>query len=90
MGTICIDAVWFQAYADDHLPAHVHGFTGAIEVIIDLLDNGTTALLTRKRNIIPTNAKAADVRKILETAAQNSIALKTLWEKTPCKARISQ
>ena len=81
MSRIRIDAVWFQAFSDDHLPAHVHGFYGEVQVIADLLETGTAVLSARKRNIQPANAKASDVRKILELAAENYATLKALWEK---------
>ena len=80
VGTIRIGAVWFQAYPHDHFPAHVHGFCGEVEVIIDLLEDGATVLSTRKRNTKPASAKASDIRKILAAAAENSAALKALWE----------
>ena len=81
MGRIRIDAVWFQAFSDDHPPPHVHGFYAEVEVIIDLFDNGTTALSSRKRNTTPANAKLSDVRKVLDLAAKNYSTLKALWEK---------
>ncbi len=80
MGTIRIDAVWFQVFPDDHLPAHVHGFKAEVEIIVDLLEDGTVALSARKRNVKPANAKSSDVRAILELASENYAALKALWE----------
>ena len=81
MSRIRIDAVWFQSFADDHLPTHVHGFYGEVEVIVELSEGGAAVLSSRTRNIKPANAKIADVRKILDTAARNYIILKSLWEK---------
>ena len=80
MGTIRIDAVWFQVYPDDHLPMHVHGFYGEVEVVIELLDNGAAVEAPRRNNPKPANAKRADVRKIIRVANANLAALKALWE----------
>lgn len=81
MGTIRIDAVWFQAYPKDHLPRHVHGFYAEIEVLIDLRADGTVTLADRKDNVRPRNARRSDVKKILTIASENFNRLVTLWEK---------
>ena len=81
VGSVRIDAVWFQVYVGDHLPIHVHGFYSETEVIIDLLDDGTVMVSPRENNPKPSNAKRSDVRKVLKYASANYDILKALWEK---------
>lgn len=76
----------FVIYSNDHPPRHVHGSSGETEVIVDLLSNWDVALADRKDAIRPGNAKRADVRKILDAAAEHFGDLVALWEKIHGKA----
>jgi hypothetical protein len=71
----------FIAYPQDHEPRHVHGFTGEIEVVVDLQDDGTVRLADRADAIRPSHAKRSDVRKVLNVAARHFAELVELWEK---------
>ncbi len=73
--------VLFVAYPNDHLPRHVHGFTGETEAIVDLLPDGNAALAERADAVRPSNAKRSDVKKILSAAASHFDELVELWEK---------
>jgi hypothetical protein len=75
-----------RRYSNDHPPRHVHGFSGETEVIVDLLSTGDVALADRKDAIRPGDAKRADVRKILNAAAEHFDELVALWEKIHGKA----
>ena len=65
----------------DHLPRHVHGFYGEVEVIVDLGGDGNISLADRTDAIRPGKGSKADVRHILTVAARHFDALATLWEK---------
>ena len=65
VGSKTFDGVQFQAYPDDHPPAHVHGFYAGIEVIVDLRDN-RTFVSGPKKAVKPNNAPLSDVRHVLE------------------------
>jgi hypothetical protein len=80
MGSLSFKGVLFIAYPNDHLPRHVHGFTGDAEVIVDLLLDENVAVANRTDAIRPPNAKRADVKKILKTAAAHFDQLVQLWE----------
>lgn len=81
MGSLRFGSIQFVLYSNDHPPRHVHGFLDGTEVIVDLRADGNVALAARKDAIHPANAKRADVRKILNAAAQHFEALENLWEK---------
>jgi len=40
VGSKRIRGVWFQVFADDHAPPHVHARYGRLLVIVELLPNG--------------------------------------------------
>ena len=80
MGSLRFDGVLFVAYSNDHLPRHVHGFTGDTEAIVDLRLDGVVALADRVDAIRPGNAKRRDVKKILNMAALHFEELAALWE----------
>lgn len=80
MGSIKCGGVQFVVYSNDHPPRHVHGFFGETEAIVDLLSNGGVALADRKDAIRPGNAKRAEVRKILNAAADGFDGLVALWK----------
>jgi hypothetical protein len=80
VGSIKCGGVQFVVYSNDHPPRHVHGFLGETEVIVDLLANSSAALADRKDAIRPGNAKRAEVRKILNAAADGFDELVALWE----------
>jgi hypothetical protein len=73
--------VLFVAYPQDHEPRHVHGFAGETEVIVNLSVRGNVELADRPDCVRPGNAKRADVRKILRSAAECFDELVSLWEK---------
>jgi hypothetical protein len=72
--------VLFIAFANDHLPRHVHGFAGETQAIIDLRTDGSIALSKRRDAVQPGNAKRSDVKKILNAAALHFEELAALWE----------
>jgi Domain of unknown function (DUF4160) len=80
VGSLKFDGVRFVVFSNDHPPRHVHGFVSEVEVIVDLRLDGTVALAKRKDAIRPGNAKRADVKKVLNTAAQYFDELVRLWE----------
>ena len=80
MGSLRFDGVLFVAYSNDHLPRHVHGFTGDTEAIVDLRLDGAVALADRVDAIRPGNAKRRDEKKILNMAALHFEELAALWE----------
>jgi hypothetical protein len=86
VASIKCGGIQFVIYPNDHIPRHVHGFLGETEVIVDLLSNGSVALAERKDAIRPRNAKRADVRKVLNAAAEHFDTLVALWEKIHGKA----
>jgi hypothetical protein len=80
VGSKTYDGVWFIAYADDHLPPHVHGFYAETEVIVDLLPERTVGRSGRSDAVNPKNANRSQVRKILKVASTYAVALHELWE----------
>ncbi len=68
----------FFARPLDHMPRHVHAFTGSGEVIIELLDNGKVRLDQRVDAV--RGAKRSDVKKALEAAVSAHARLVKLWE----------
>jgi len=81
VGSKTFDGVWFEAYSDDHLPPHVHGFYGSAEVILDLdFVTRDIYLSKRRKNVIPRNAKKSDVKKVRRAADEHGEELFTLWE----------
>ena len=80
MGSVRVDGVVFLAYSHDHLPMHVHGLFGRIEVIIDLTEEGSVALSDRSRAVIPSNAPRNAIRDVINVAAMNYARLRALWE----------
>ncbi len=77
--TVRAGGVRFKIYPQDHEPRHVHGLYGGIEVIVDLLADGTVRLARRKDAVQPGNAKRSDVRKILNAAAEYFDAIVVAW-----------
>lgn len=86
MGSLKFDGILFVVYSNDHPPRHVHGFLSETETIADLRLDGTVALADRKDAVRPTNAKRADVKKILSAAALHFEELAALWEEIHGKA----
>jgi Domain of unknown function (DUF4160) len=80
VGSLSFDGIRFTVYSNDHLPRHVHAFFGDTEVVVDLLAEGSVGLASRVDAIRPANARRADVRKILNVAAERFGALVALWE----------
>ena len=70
----------FVAYPQDHEPRHVHGFTGEIEVIVDIREDRTVDLADRDDAVRPANAKKSDIRAVLKKAAEHFDELVALWE----------
>jgi hypothetical protein len=81
MGSIRVDGVRFVVYTMDHEPRHVHGFYAEIEVIVDLLRDGSVSLAGRNDAIRPANGSKSDVRHVLQVAARHFDELVLLWEK---------
>jgi hypothetical protein len=77
VGSKTFDGIWFIAYSGDHAPAHVHGFLGEVELIIDLQPVRQS---DRRRNVKPANAKQSEVRRILSVAEKHETELLKLWE----------
>jgi len=73
------DGVHFSAYVDDHPPPRFHGSYAGIKVIVELVD-GKVRLARRKGRIKPKNAKRADVRYVVKTAAKYAEELLMLWK----------
>jgi hypothetical protein len=78
VGSKSFDGIRFQAYTEDHLPPHVHGFYAETEVVIDLID-GKASISGRDKSIIPRNAKQSDVNRILRAADRHTNELIELW-----------
>jgi len=81
MGSVTFHGVRFYVYANDHLPRHVHGLYGQTRAIIDLLPDGDVQLAKRSGDIFPNHAKKAEMRKILQIAADHFEELIQLWER---------
>ena len=81
MGSKTIDGVWFLCFADDHTPRHVHARYAGIEVILEIISDGSIRLADRPNAVTPRNAKRSDVRRVLRVARQNASELVLLWEK---------
>jgi len=58
----------------------VHGFTGEIEVIVDIREDRTVDLADRDDAVRPANAKKSDMRAVLKKAAEHFDELAALWE----------
>lgn len=58
----------------------MHGFYAETEVVVDLYEGNKVGLADRKYAIRPPNAKKSNVKKILNSAADNVEALALLWE----------
>jgi hypothetical protein len=82
VGSKTFDGVWFAAYSHDHPPPHVHGQYADVQVIVDLLPDGSIQESDRRDAILPSNAKRSDVRHILEVASANGGELLALWRAT--------
>jgi len=82
VGSKTFDGVWFLSFSHDHLPPHVHGRYGSVQVIVDLLPDDKVARSSRWDAVTPSNGKRSDVRRILNMAAEHAAELRELWEKT--------
>lgn len=80
MSTVKVGGVRFRIHPQDREPIHVHGRYAETVVIVELLADGTVQKGRRNDAIIPTDAKRTDVRKILETAAENYDRIVAAWE----------
>ena len=79
MGSIRLEGVWFQVWADDHAPPHVHARYADVKLVIELpIGSGTVRL--RSGSLEPANAKRADVRYALRMAQTYPAELLSLWE----------
>ena len=58
----------------------MHGFTGEIEVIVDIREDRTVDLADRDDAVRPANAKKSDIRAVLKKAAEHFDELVALWE----------
>jgi hypothetical protein len=82
MGSLRFEGVRFSVYSEDHLPPHTHGFYAEVEVVVDLLAEGSVALSKRRNPITPANSSRADVSYVLELAATHHEELMQLWKET--------
>jgi hypothetical protein len=82
VGSKTIEGVWFISYSHDHLPPHVHGIYGSVEVLIDLLADGSVARSQRRDAVRAHGRQRGDIRHILQVAAAHASELHELWEKT--------
>ncbi len=80
MGSRRIHGVWFQVFANDHLPPHVHARYGRLRVIVELLPNGDVIKANRPDSIRPANGSRVAIRHTLRVAAANYNTLMALWE----------
>jgi hypothetical protein len=81
VGSKTFDGVWFVAYSHDHPPPHVHGQYAGVQVIVELLPEGRVRQSSRWDAVEPSNAKRADVRRILQVARAHADELMALWRK---------
>jgi hypothetical protein len=81
VSSVDLEGVTFRAYPNDHQPRHVHGEYAETIAIVDLRNDGTVALASRKDAVMPANAKRSDVKKILKVAASHFDALVAEWER---------
>lgn len=72
--------VRFRIHPQDHEPVHAHGRYGETIAIIEFRADGTVTLAARKDCVIPRDAKASDVRKILKEAATHFAEITAAWE----------
>jgi hypothetical protein len=87
MVSLRFGGVRFVIYSNDHPPRHVHGFYGDTEAIVDLRADRTVALAKRRDAVRPPNTKRADVKKILNAAAERFDDLAALWESVHGKTK---
>lgn len=81
MGSLRFGSIKFVAYTNDHQPRHVHAFLGKeIEVIVDLRTDGSVAVADRRNAFWPKDLRVAQIRTILECAAENFDDLVLLWK----------
>jgi hypothetical protein len=81
VSSLTFDSFRFTVHSNDHSPRHVHGFLSETEIVIELGIDGKVRLSDRKDAVRPANAKRADVRKVLNKAAEHFDELIKLWEK---------
>ena len=80
MGSLRFEGVRFVVWSRDHPPPHVHGSYAEVEIFVDLLvEHQSVRLSHRKDAKRPANASQADVKHILDTAAEHFGTLITLW-----------
>ena len=81
MSSLIFEGIRFSAYPNDHAPPHVHGKCGSGVVVVELFEDWTVALSTRRRAIIPSSMKKSDIKKVLQVAGRRAEQLWRLWEK---------
>jgi hypothetical protein len=79
VGSKTFDGVWFVAFSHDHSPPHVHGHYAGVQVIVELLPEGRIRKSIRWDAVDRSNAKRADVRRILKVARAHGDELMALW-----------
>lgn len=84
MSTVRAGGVRFRIYPQDHEPVHAHGRYAETVAIVRLHPSGVVALADRGDAVIPADAKRADVRKILNAAAEVFQEIIIAWEKMHC------
>ena len=81
MGSMRLQGVWFQVWADDHDAPHVHAQYAEVKLVIELPNGTHGRVRLRQDSLEPQNAKRADVRHVLRMAQRHSAELLSLWEK---------
>ncbi|HTW84487.1 MAG TPA: DUF4160 domain-containing protein [Candidatus Sulfotelmatobacter sp.] len=79
MSTVHGGGVRFRIHPQDHEPVHAHGRYAETVVVVDLYADGSVGLADRDDAIIPRNAKASDVRRILRAAGEHYEAIVEAW-----------
>ncbi len=78
MSTVRFGGVRFRVHPQDHEPRHVHAYVGDGHVIIDLTEDRRVVIADRDNAI--RNAKASEVRKVVDLATQHFEELVRFWE----------
>jgi len=79
--TLRAGAVRFRLYPQDHPPIHAHGRYAESLVIVQFEPDRSVTIAAHADAVLPRNAKANDIRKILEAAAERYDAIVAAWHK---------
>ena len=81
MTTVRAGAVRFRLHPQDHEPIHAHGRYAESLVVVQFEPDGSVAIAERGDAVLPRNAKANDIGKILEAAAEHYDTIVAAWRK---------